>query len=165
MDANAPLPDEVDPTGPVDSDEEKDAVMAAVARSRPRPLEQHLYVSTHRKYAHIRMKEMLAQALAGRGGPGGLFSINAAATMTTGVVSSADTARKMSEIATSLDGPDGAHRSTNPASQGTVGVGGGSVGAAAAAAAGQRGTTVGMAGGTASRKSSIVLAGPGAGPS
>lgn len=75
MDANAPLPDEADPTGPVDSDEEKDTVMAAIARSRPRPCEQHIYVQARRKYPYVRMKEMLGNALAGRGGPGGLFAL------------------------------------------------------------------------------------------
>ena len=74
LSAAAPLPDDEPPTGPVDSDEEKDAVMAAIARSRPQPLEQHIFVSTASKYKHIRMKEMLANALGGRsGGGGGLF--------------------------------------------------------------------------------------------
>lgn len=69
MDANAPLPEDVDNAGPVDSDEEKDAVMAAVARSRPQPLEQHIFVPTRRKYQLVRMKEMLGNALGG----GGIF--------------------------------------------------------------------------------------------
>lgn len=66
MDANAPLIDDLDANGPVDSDEEKDAVMAAVARSCPRPLEQHVFVPVHRKYQLVRMKEMLGNALGGR---------------------------------------------------------------------------------------------------
>ncbi|MCJ1359502.1 MAG: Dcp1p-Dcp2p decapping enzyme complex alpha subunit [Icmadophila ericetorum] len=82
IDANAPLPDEIDMTqGPIDSDEEKDLVMAAIARSRPRPLEQHIFVPVRRKYAYVRIKEMLGQALSGgnRGtmggmGVGGMFS-------------------------------------------------------------------------------------------
>ena len=74
LSAAAPLPDDEPPTGPVDSDEEKDTVMAAIARSRPQPLEQNVFVSTTSKYKHIRMKEMLANALGGRsGGGGGLF--------------------------------------------------------------------------------------------
>lgn len=158
MDANAPLPDEADPTGPVDSDEEKDAVMAAVARSRPRPLEQHIHVSAHRKYTYIRMKEMLANALGGRGGSGGLFGTNAATT--TGGVSagpSTDGARKHAEMAAGLEGTDGAQR---PASAAQSSGGSTSTGA-------QRGTTVGSVGGSASRKSSVVVAtgvGTGAGP-
>ncbi|KAL9098302.1 MAG: hypothetical protein Q9187_009683, partial [Circinaria calcarea] len=44
IDANAPLLDETEPGGPIDSDEEKDAVMAAVARSWPRPVAQHVFL-------------------------------------------------------------------------------------------------------------------------
>ena len=46
--------------------------MAAIARSRPKPLEQHLFVSVKRKYTYVRMKEMLGNALGGSRG-GGLF--------------------------------------------------------------------------------------------
>lgn len=75
MDANAPLPDDyLDPSGPIDSDEEKESVMAAVARSRPRPLEQHVFVPVKRKYMYVRMKEMLGNALGGSRGGGGLFA-------------------------------------------------------------------------------------------
>ena len=68
LSAAAPLIDDEPPTGPVDSDEEKDAVMAAIARSRPTPLEQHVFVPAARKYKHIRMKEMLGNALGVKGG-------------------------------------------------------------------------------------------------
>ena len=68
LSAVAPLLDDEPPTGPVDSDEEKDAVMAAIARSRPTPLEQHVFIPTARKYKHIRMKEMLGNALGGKSG-------------------------------------------------------------------------------------------------
>ena len=68
LSAAAPLLDDEPPTGPVDSDEEKDAVMAAIARSRPTPLEQHVFVPTARKYKHIRIKEMLGNALGVKGG-------------------------------------------------------------------------------------------------
>lgn len=71
LSAAAPLLDDEPNTGPVDSDEEKDAVMAAIARSRPAPLEQHVFVPTTRKYKHIRMKEMLGNALGARGAGGG----------------------------------------------------------------------------------------------
>lgn len=74
LEAKAPLLDDGPPEGPVDSDEEKDAVMAAIARVRPMPLDQHVFVPTARKYKHIRMKEMLGNALGSRGsGGGGLF--------------------------------------------------------------------------------------------
>ena len=81
LSAAAPLLDDEPQTGPVDSDEEKDAVMAAIARSRPAPLEQHVFVSTARKYKHIRMKEMLGNALVGV--KGGLFG-GGARTVTSG---------------------------------------------------------------------------------
>lgn len=67
LSAAAPLLDDEPPTGPIDSDEEKDAVMAAIARSRPVPLEQHVFVPTTRKYNYIRMKEMLGNALGVKG--------------------------------------------------------------------------------------------------
>lgn len=74
LEAKAPLLDDGPPEGPVDSDEEKDAVMAAIARVRPVPLDQHVFVPTARKYKHIRIKEMLGNALSSRGpGGGGLF--------------------------------------------------------------------------------------------
>ncbi|EFE35966.1 uncharacterized protein ARB_04900 [Trichophyton benhamiae CBS 112371] len=75
IDANAPIHDDIDGNGPIDSDEEKDAVMAGLARSRPQPLVTHPLMSTQRKYHLIRMKEMFSQALGGGGGAGGgLFS-------------------------------------------------------------------------------------------
>ena len=74
LEAKAPLLDDGPPEGPVDSDEEKDAVMAGMARIRPMPLDHHVFVPTTRKYKHIRMKEMLGNALGSRGqGGGGLF--------------------------------------------------------------------------------------------
>ncbi|KAM5439487.1 SAGA complex subunit Sgf73 [Microsporum ferrugineum] len=72
IDANAPIHDDIDGNGPIDSDEEKDAVMAGLARSRPQPLVTHPLMSTQRKYHLIRMKEMFSQALGGGGA--GLFS-------------------------------------------------------------------------------------------
>jgi SAGA-associated factor 73 len=70
IDANAPLQEEdLDTalTGPIDSDEERDAVMTAVSRSlsRPQPLVTHTIFPTRRKYQLIRMKEMLSNALNG----------------------------------------------------------------------------------------------------
>ncbi|EAW13829.1 deubiquitination module subunit SGF73 [Aspergillus clavatus NRRL 1] len=73
IDANAPLQDDLENNGPVDSDEEKDAVMAAILRSRPEPLVTHPLISTKKKYKYVRIKEMLSHALGGARG-GGLFS-------------------------------------------------------------------------------------------
>lgn len=73
IDANAPLQDEIDVNGPVDSDEERDAVMAAIARSTPRPLDRHNLISTKTKYRYVRIKEQMLHAIGGRGG-GSLFS-------------------------------------------------------------------------------------------
>jgi len=64
--------DDLAPQGPIDSDEEKDLVLAAIARSRPVPLYQPVLVPLRRKYQHVRLKEMLGNALGGRTG-GGLF--------------------------------------------------------------------------------------------
>ena len=73
IDANAPLQDELENNGPVDSDEEKDSVMAAIGRSNPQPLATHTVVSTKNKYRYVRIKEMLSHALGGTHG-GDLFS-------------------------------------------------------------------------------------------
>jgi hypothetical protein len=73
IDANAPLQDDLENNGPVDSDEEKDAVMAAIARTRPQPIVTHTLISTRKKYQYVRIKEMLSHALGGSRG-GGLFS-------------------------------------------------------------------------------------------
>ncbi|KAL1957185.1 hypothetical protein VTO42DRAFT_6219 [Malbranchea cinnamomea] len=72
IDANAPIHDDADGNGPIDSDEEKDAVMAGLARSRPLPLVTHPLISTRRRYHLIRVKEMLSQAFGGTGS--GIFS-------------------------------------------------------------------------------------------
>ena len=72
IDANAPLLDDfADPAGPIDSDEEKDLVMAAIARSRPRPIEQHVFVPMRRRYNYLRVRDMLTSALGG--GKGNVF--------------------------------------------------------------------------------------------
>ena len=63
----------MDNNGPVDSDEEKDAVMAAITRSHPQPIITHTLISTKKKYQYVRIKEMLSHALGGARG-GGLFS-------------------------------------------------------------------------------------------
>lgn len=68
IDANAPLiDDENDKNGPVDSDEEKDLVMAGIARARPQPIAQHVPISMRRKYQLIRVKDMIRSALGTKG--------------------------------------------------------------------------------------------------
>ncbi|QRD04017.1 hypothetical protein JI435_138740, partial [Parastagonospora nodorum SN15] len=75
IDANAPLPEDLEPSGAVDSDEEKDSIMAALARHRPRPLATYTHVSQRSKYQYIRMKGMIRSALgAPPGGGGTLYS-------------------------------------------------------------------------------------------
>ncbi|KAJ5670134.1 uncharacterized protein N7477_005497 [Penicillium maclennaniae] len=73
IDANAPLQEDIETNGPVDSDEERDSVMAAIARSRPQPLAKHTLISSKTKYRYVRIKEQMLHAIGGRGG-GGLFS-------------------------------------------------------------------------------------------
>lgn len=73
LQAAQPIEDDVEEGGAVDSDEERENVMKGIGRWRPRPLEQHIFVPTARKYKHVRMKEMLGNALGGRAG-GGLFA-------------------------------------------------------------------------------------------
>ncbi|KAK5949925.1 SAGA complex subunit Sgf73 [Knufia fluminis] len=80
IDANAPalFDDELDNiTGPVDSDEERDAVMTSIQRSiaRPQPLVTRTLFPTRRKYQLVRMKEMLSNAMSGNRS-GGLFSVS-----------------------------------------------------------------------------------------
>ncbi|KAK8430312.1 SCA7, zinc-binding domain-containing protein [Phyllosticta citricarpa] len=76
IDANAPLADDFDNHGPIDSDEEKDAIMAAIVRSRPAPLVTRPLIATRSKYQNVRIKEMLQQSMGGRNGSG-LFSTGA----------------------------------------------------------------------------------------
>jgi len=66
--------DNLDPTGPIDSDEEKDFVLAALTRARPHPIYHPTIVPLRKKYQAVRLREMLSNALAGRGG-GGLFAL------------------------------------------------------------------------------------------
>lgn len=67
FDANAPNPDDYDlPTGPVDSEEEREAVMSSIARSwGGQPLYQPVPVPLRQKYEYNRMKGMLPSAFAG----------------------------------------------------------------------------------------------------
>ncbi|KAH9866788.1 hypothetical protein J1614_008481 [Plenodomus biglobosus] len=75
IDANAPLPEDIEPSGAVDSDEEKDSIMAAFARYRPTPSATHIRVPQRFKYQHIRMKGLIRSALgAPPGGGGSIFN-------------------------------------------------------------------------------------------
>jgi len=69
--------DELAPQGPIDSDEEKDLVLAALARSKPKALYEPQFVPLKRKYQYVRLQEMLGNVLGGRGG-GGLFGMSQA---------------------------------------------------------------------------------------
>lgn len=73
IDANAPLQEDLETNGPVDSDEERDSVMAAIARSAPKPLAEHTLITSKTKYRYVRIKEQMQHAIGGRGG-GSLFS-------------------------------------------------------------------------------------------
>lgn len=73
LQAVQPIDDDVEEGGAVDSDEERENVMKGIARWKPKPLEQHVFIPTARKYKHVRMKEMLGNALGGRTG-GVLFA-------------------------------------------------------------------------------------------
>jgi hypothetical protein len=63
-------------TGPVDSDEERDAIMTAISRSfaRPQPLVTKTLFPTRRKYQLVRMKEMLSNAMTGNRS-GNMFAV------------------------------------------------------------------------------------------
>ncbi len=76
MDANAPLQDDFEPQGTVDSDEERDAVMAGInryyrqdlftgGRTMGAPLEEWPGVPVRRRYNYIRLKGALSQAISG----------------------------------------------------------------------------------------------------
>lgn len=54
---------------PVDSDEETELVMAAIARHIPQPLERHVVVPVRKKSQYIRMREVMASALRPIGQP------------------------------------------------------------------------------------------------
>ncbi|KAL8841460.1 MAG: hypothetical protein Q9170_000923 [Blastenia crenularia] len=168
MDANAPLVDDTDAHAPVDSDEEKDAVMAAIARSRPQPLAQHVHISLRRKYQRIRVKEALANALAGNRG-GNLFAIRP-------LQETAASGPGQMAIAAVAAAAEGGNVAGSPVGNGAGGGGqqsadgggglerrpslvqqafGGNAGAAAAAASGSGGS--GNGAGSLSRKSSVTF--------
>jgi SAGA-associated factor 73 len=76
MDANAPLADDFEPQGTVDSDEERDTVMASISRyyrqdpftggrTMGRPLSTFTRVPVRRRYNHIRLKGSIKQAIEG----------------------------------------------------------------------------------------------------
>lgn len=63
MDSQADAQDDAYPDGPVDSDDEKEKVLAGISRANPQPIYQHIPFPLKRKYQHVRLKEMLANAL------------------------------------------------------------------------------------------------------
>ncbi|KAH7125529.1 SCA7, zinc-binding domain-containing protein [Dendryphion nanum] len=72
IDANAPLPEDLEPSGAVDSDEEKEQIMAALSRYKPRPTATYTHISQRSKYQYIRMTDMFRSALGGSHG-GSIF--------------------------------------------------------------------------------------------
>ncbi|KAI4155774.1 MAG: hypothetical protein LQ341_000134 [Variospora aurantia] len=167
MDANAPLADDTDAHVPVDSDEEKDAVMAAIARWRPQPLAQHTHISLRRKHQRLRVKEALAQALAGNRGAS-LFAIRPPETQTTSGLNQMATATAGSSGAgTAVDGVHVTARSVGTGGGGQASEGGAAegrpslvqqaLGANMNSVAGGNGASAGAAG-SQSRKSSITTA-------
>lgn len=82
FDANAPNPDDDNlPTGPIDSEEETEQVLSAIARSwGGKPIYQPTFAPLRRRYEHNRIKSMLGSALGGRGGSGLFGTSRTAAT-------------------------------------------------------------------------------------
>ncbi|KAF2277795.1 SCA7-domain-containing protein [Westerdykella ornata] len=143
IDANAPLPEDLEPSGAVDSEEEKESIMAALIRHRPRPLATSHPVLQKHKYQYIRMKDMLRSAL---GGPHG-GSIFGTMTPSTENVGSRGLALNM------LGAPSSATNETFPSSAG--GLGGGFAQPLSAGVDGSSGMNPGN-----KRQSSISMAGP-----
>ncbi|KAL2005460.1 hypothetical protein VTN00DRAFT_2671 [Thermoascus crustaceus] len=165
IDANAPLQDDYDNNGPVDSDEEKEAVMAAIARSRPQPLVTHTLMPTRKKYQYVRMKEMLSHVLGGPRG-GGLFSTgdsssSAQAGRNLFQSSSVDSTALTSPV--SATGPEvGSGASTDgPKRPPVPPQGGGGAGAAGAGQnrPGQNGAAAAAAAAAAAKKTAVAAAG------
>jgi len=127
IDANAPLPDDIDASGPVDSDEETELVMAGIGRWNPQPLAQHVHVSLKRRYQTVRVKEMWAQAF---GRQKGLYAAqNSGMDMSMGGVTSNinDTPVNLSlNLGMNPGGAEMGERKSSLAQQG--GIGGSSVG-------------------------------------
>lgn len=75
MDANAPVPDEDEENqGPVDSDEETGAVMAALSTWKPKPLvPQPVFAPIKRQYQLARLHEQLQMAT--NGGRTNIFQV------------------------------------------------------------------------------------------
>ena len=117
IDAIAPLVDDIAATGPVDSDEERDLVMAAIARSRPRPMDQHIFVPMRKKYAFVRMKEMLSNALGGSRG-GGMFGNSQGMAAPPPVMAGVGTGLNGGDASTSGEGSGEATRRASTTSQG-----------------------------------------------
>lgn len=83
MDANAPVEDEDEANaGPIDEDEETQAVMSALAGWRPKPLiPQPIFVPIKRQYQLARLKEQLDMAT--NGGRTNIFAVQPVKTAAT----------------------------------------------------------------------------------
>jgi len=70
INAGGPPPEEIEANAmPVDSDEETELVMAAIARHVPQPLERPIMIPVRRKAQYIRMRELMQSALRPAGQP------------------------------------------------------------------------------------------------
>lgn len=114
IDANVPLADDFDNHGPVDSEEERDAVMAAVQRANPQPLFSKSFTSTRSKYQYVRLKEVLQNALSGSQGAR-LFATAASQNADTGqrglFTSSAESFGRSGSLGAYGEGVDGSSHS------------------------------------------------------
>lgn len=72
----APRDEDLEPTGPINSDEETEAVMAGIARSRPQPIAQHVHFDLRRRNEIIAIKAELRANWRGQDGKG-LFAQHA----------------------------------------------------------------------------------------
>lgn len=72
----APRDEDLEPTGPINSDEETEAVMAGIARSRPQPIAQHVHFDLRRRNELIAIKAELRANWRGQDGKG-LFAQHA----------------------------------------------------------------------------------------
>lgn len=70
INAGGPPPEEIEANAmPVDSDEESEFVMAAIATHVPHPLEHHVMIPVRKKSQYIRMRDVMASALRPIGQP------------------------------------------------------------------------------------------------
>lgn len=123
MDANAPLQDDFETQGAVDSDEERDNVMKSInsyyrqdpytgGRTMGSPLETYTAVPLRRRYNYIRLKGAMQQAL---GGVHGAKLFATPTTLSSGLFDGPRT--DMSAMSATLESFDSSRRPSIAASQ------------------------------------------------